>query len=114
MSSDSDNDIETLEVLNGLVQLVSAVHNVHQLQKAKSQRRWQVRPINQNKIASVEHSLLEELRYNDPKEFFKCTRMNVQQFDDLLKLVDNYLNIRQTSTTISVKALNALTPSSHD
>lgn len=54
-------------------------------------RRWLVRPINQNRAILGDHSnLLQELK-EDTTLFYRYTRMDVGTFEHLLQIVSPYL-----------------------
>ncbi|XP_071578889.1 uncharacterized protein [Temnothorax nylanderi] len=62
--------------------------NVH---KRWQNRRWLVRPVNQQRKQQGEYdNLFQELK-NDEEMFFKYTRMNIQHFNKLLNMLECYL-----------------------
>ncbi|KAJ3639147.1 hypothetical protein Zmor_004018 [Zophobas morio] len=54
----------------------------------EKRRRWWVRPINERRKEQGDYeNLVQEMRLNDVEMFFNYTRLTVEQFDCLLKLV---------------------------
>lgn len=57
-------------------------------QRREASRRWWVRPIlSRRKEFGDYENLLQEMRLSDQDMFFNYTRMDIQQFDQLLELV---------------------------
>ena len=58
------------------------------LSHKEERRRWWVRPINERRKEQGDYeNLVQEMRLNDVEMFFNYTRLTVEQFDCLLKLV---------------------------
>ncbi|XP_017772719.1 PREDICTED: putative nuclease HARBI1 [Nicrophorus vespilloides] len=75
--------------------------------KCKRKRRWWVRPMYQNHY--LRNDLIDEMRLQDNETFFKCTRMTVEMFDDLLYLCGPYLKKRSNRPVLPEAVRLALT-----
>jgi hypothetical protein len=92
----SDSDSECLFFIQTLAILAREACSLTERQN----RRWAVRPINQNKNQSAFMNLIPEMKINDPEEFFSYTRMNLVQYNQLLSMVTPYIEGRQTISSI--------------
>ena len=70
--------------------------------KKRQNRRWWIRPVNQQRKKFGFYSVLVNImRTKDQEEFFKFTRMSLNQFKNLHSLVDQQLTKNETRKVIS-------------
>ncbi|KAF2897013.1 hypothetical protein ILUMI_09162 [Ignelater luminosus] len=73
-------------------------------------RRWQIRPLNQHRRTCGRFaSILKVMLQEDQEEFFKYTRLYVDEYKELVALIDGKLNKRSCLNTITTEERLAIT-----
>lgn len=101
MAQENLRAIEALRALTALADLSSLVEYVDLTCDISDQRRWWVRPINQERMDhGASEQLVREMRHHDDEEFFHFTRLSIAQFDQLLGLVGPTLLKKNTRSDV--------------
>ncbi|XP_046383400.1 protein ALP1-like [Ischnura elegans] len=90
--------------------LMTSGYMLYKRRKRWYNRRWWVRPINQDREQRGAYSnIFAAMRTMDEEEFFKYTRMSRRQFDTLVKLLTPLLKKRSQRKALSVGQRLAMT-----
>lgn len=88
----------------GAIRTIQAIRTIRDLQnlRNKSERRWWIRPSNQNRATEgFYETAFSLMRERDPEYFFRCTRMSPVVFDELLDKIKHRLVKHSIRTPIS-------------
>lgn len=73
-------------------------------QRIRKKRQWKVRPINRNRIKEgVFSTLVKDMIMSDEEQFFKYTRMTINQFNHLHELIKLDIQKDKKKSHISAK-----------
>ncbi|XP_068083420.1 uncharacterized protein [Anabrus simplex] len=106
---ESNNVLAELMLLHtSLALLLGAVYLKRRNRQRR--RRWWVHPLNQRRLSQGDFgNLLQEMRENDPHEFFLYMRMKPEQFDTILNLVSPFLIKRSVRSPLPTSMRLAIT-----